>query len=175
MPDIQRFHTNARMSQIVIANGIVHLAGQVPDIDFKSITEQTNNILARIDTLLAEAGVEYVCDWVNDDLPYAMRTRAGALHAMPHPVDMDDYPILVQNHHTEDDFRDALIDQFDMLYRESSPESGHVMAISLHPWVIGQPYRIGALEEALDHMLQHAGVWSATGSQILSAWRAAQP
>jgi peptidoglycan/xylan/chitin deacetylase (PgdA/CDA1 family) len=125
--------------------------------------------------LLAEAGVEYVCDWVNDDLPYAMRTRAGALHAMPHPVDMDDYTILVQNHHTEDDFRDALIDQFDMLYRESSPESGRVMAISLHPWVIGQPYRIGALEEALDHMLQHAGVWSATGSQILSAWRAGQP
>ena len=41
MPNIQRFHTNARMSQIVIANGIVHLAGQVPDIDFKSITEQT--------------------------------------------------------------------------------------------------------------------------------------
>jgi hypothetical protein len=94
---------------------------------------------------------------------------------MPHPVDMDDYTILVQNHHTEDDFRDALIDQFDMLYRESSPESGRVMAISLHPWVIGQPYRIGALEEALDHMLQHAGVWSATGSQILSAWRAGQP
>jgi peptidoglycan/xylan/chitin deacetylase (PgdA/CDA1 family) len=125
--------------------------------------------------LLAEAGVEYVCDWVNDDLPYAMRTRAGTLHAMPHPVDMDDYTILVQNHHTEDDFRDALIDQFDMLYRESSPESGRVMAISLHPWVIGQPYRIGALEEALDHMLQHAGVWSATGSQILSAWRAGQP
>jgi len=58
MSDIQRLHTNARMSQVVIANGIVHLAGQVPDIDFKSITEQTNNILTRIDTLLAEAGVD---------------------------------------------------------------------------------------------------------------------
>lgn len=60
MSDIQRFHTNARMSQIVIANGIVHLAGQVPDsaFDFKPVTEQTNNILARIDTLLAEAGVD---------------------------------------------------------------------------------------------------------------------
>ncbi|MEF9482607.1 RidA family protein [Ralstonia sp. 1B3] len=58
MTDIQRLHTNARMSQIVIANGIVHLAGQVPDVDFKSITEQTNNILERIDALLAEAGVD---------------------------------------------------------------------------------------------------------------------
>jgi enamine deaminase RidA (YjgF/YER057c/UK114 family) len=58
MTDIQRLHTNARMSQIVIANGIVHRAGQVPDIDYKSITEQTNNILTRIDKLLAEAGVD---------------------------------------------------------------------------------------------------------------------
>ncbi len=124
--------------------------------------------------LLAEAGVDYVCDWVNDDMPYAMRTRAGALHAMPHPVDIDDYTILVQNHHTEDDFRDALIDQFDLLYRESSPENGRVMAISLHPWVIGQPYRIAALEQALDHIMRHRGVWAATGSQILDAWKAAQ-
>ncbi len=124
--------------------------------------------------LLAEAGVDYVCDWVNDDMPYAMRTRAGGLHAMPHPVDIDDYTILVQNHHTEDDFRDALIDQFDLLYRESSPENGRVMAISLHPWVIGQPYRISALEQALDHIMRHRGVWAATGSQILDAWKAAQ-
>ncbi len=125
--------------------------------------------------LLAEAGVDYVCDWVNDDMPYAMRTRAGALHAMPHPVDIDDYTILVQNHHTEDDFRDALIDQFDLLYRESSPGDGRVMAISLHPWVIGQPYRISALEEALDHILRHRGVWAATGSQILEAWKSNHP
>lgn len=124
--------------------------------------------------LLREAGVEYVCDWVNDDMPFAMRTRAGELVAMPHPVDIDDYTILVQNHHTEDDFRDALIDQFDQVYRESSPENGRVMAISLHPWIIGQPYRIGALEQALQHIVQHNGVWAATGSQILAAWKSQQ-
>lgn len=124
--------------------------------------------------LLAEAGIEYLCDWVNDDMPYAMRTRGGSLHAMPHPIDIDDTTILVQNHHTEDDFRDALIDQFDLLYREASPENGRVMAVSLHPWVIGQPYRIGALEEALAHVMRHRGVWAATGSEILDAWKAAQ-
>lgn len=121
--------------------------------------------------LLAEAGIEYLCDWVNDDMPYAMRTRAGALHAMPHPIDIDDATILVQNHHTEDDFRDALIDQFDLLYREATPDNGRIMAISLHPWVIGQPYRIGALEEALAHIVRHRGVWAATGSEILDAWK----
>lgn len=120
--------------------------------------------------LISEAGLKYLCDWVNDDLPYVMRTRKGSVISMPHPIDIDDYTILVQNHHTEDDFRDALIDQFNFLYKESSPEAGRIMAISLHPWVIGQPYRISALEQALDHINRHAAVWSATGAEILNAW-----
>ena len=125
--------------------------------------------------LLAEAGVDYVCDWVNDDMPYAMRADARPLYAMPHPIDIDDHTILVQNHHSEDDFRDALCDQFDTLYRESATHGGRVMAISLHPWVIGQPYRIGALEEALQHIMAHRGVWATTGAQILDAWTSQQP
>ncbi|MDY7574389.1 polysaccharide deacetylase family protein [Actimicrobium sp. CCI2.3] len=124
--------------------------------------------------LLGEAGMDYVCDWVNDDMPYPLHTANGALHAMPHPIDMDDHTILVQNHHSEDDFRDQLCDQFDYLYRESATQGGRVMAISLHPWVIGQPYRIKALEEALAHIMQHDGVWAATGSEILDAWKEAQ-
>ncbi|MEY4285200.1 MAG: hypothetical protein RL111_1875 [Pseudomonadota bacterium] len=128
----------------------------------------------RTPDLLAQAGVDYVCDWVNDDMPYAMRTDAGSITAMPHPIDIDDYTILVNNHHTEDDFRDALIDQFEVLYQESSAENGRIMAISLHPWVIGQPYRIGALEAALAHIMGHQGVWAATGAQIVDAWRSQQ-
>jgi allantoinase len=87
---------------------------------------------------------------------------------------MDDYTILVNNHHTEDDFRDQLIDHFDVLYEEAGSQGGRIMPISLHPWVIGQPYRIRALEEALAHIMRHKGVWAATGSQILDAWRAQQ-
>ncbi len=124
--------------------------------------------------LLGEAGLDYVCDWVNDDMPYPIRTASGPIQAMPHPIDIDDTTILVQNHHSEDDFRDQLCDQFDVLYRESATQGGRVMAISLHPWVIGQPYRIGALEEALRHIMGHAGVWAATGAEILDAWTAAQ-
>ena len=48
------------------------------------------------------------------------------------------------------------------------------MSLSLSPWVIGQPYRISALEQALDHMVRHRGVWSATGGEILDAWKAGQ-
>ena len=103
-----------------------------------------------------------------------MRTASNALIAMPHPVDIDDYTILVQNHHSEDDFCDQLCDQFDVLYKESATQGGRIMAISLHPWVIGQPYRIKALEDALQHIMGHDGVWAATGSEILDAWTAQQ-
>ena len=122
--------------------------------------------------LVAAAGCDYLCDWVNDDMPYAFNTASGPVTAMPHPCDIDDYQILINNHHTEDDFRDALCDQFDVLYRESATQGGRVMAISLHPWITGQPYRIGALEQALDHILSRRGVWPATGAQIVDAWKA---
>jgi peptidoglycan/xylan/chitin deacetylase (PgdA/CDA1 family) len=121
--------------------------------------------------ILAAVGLDYVCDWVNDDMPYPMHTSSKDLVAMPHPIDIDDYTILVNNHHTENDFRDQLIDHFDVLYKESATEGGRIMPISLHPWVIGQPYRIKALEDALAHIMSHQGVWAATGSQILDAWQ----
>jgi len=119
--------------------------------------------------LLKEAGIDYVCDWVNDDMPYRMN---NSLYSMPHSADIDDYQILVNNHHDEDEFRDQLADQFDLLYGESATQGGRIMAISLHPWVIGQPYRIGALESALAHVMRHPGVWPATGAEILDAWKA---
>ncbi|TAL53172.1 RidA family protein [Pandoraea sp.] len=56
--EIIRIQTNARMSQVVIANGFVHLAGQVPEVAGRSVTEQTNEVLVRIDALLALAGVD---------------------------------------------------------------------------------------------------------------------
>ena len=180
----------------VIANGLdmdhLHHAGLDREVE-KGLIDRTLDILRQASgqgvrgwlspaksesastlELLGAAGLDYVCDWVNDDMPYAMRTPSGPLHAMPHPIDMDDHTILVQNHHSEDDFRDQLCDQFDLLYKESATQGGRIMAISLHPWVIGQPYRIRALEEALQHMLRHKGVWAATGGEILDAWKAAQ-
>lgn len=122
--------------------------------------------------LLAEAGLDYVCDWANDDMPYPFRAGGRTIHALPHSPDLDDFAILVNNHHGEDEFRDQLIDQFDTLYEEAAAQGGRIMAISLHPWIIGQPYRIGALEGALAHFMKHPGVWPATGAEILDAWLA---
>ena len=53
---ITRHHTGQRMSQIVIHGDTVYLAGQVADDPGADITIQTQQVVAKIDQLLAEAG-----------------------------------------------------------------------------------------------------------------------
>lgn len=57
MAEITRHHTNARMSQLVIHNNVAYLAGQVGTAG-ASVTDQTNDILGKVDALLAEAGTD---------------------------------------------------------------------------------------------------------------------
>lgn len=125
--------------------------------------------------LLAEAGVEWFGDWINDDMPYLFRTRTRPLVALPHSSEISDRQIIVDYRHSEGDYAQEVIDQFSFLHREAEREGGRIMAMSLHPWVIGQPHRIGALEQALRRITAAAGVWSASGEEIVQAWRAAQP
>lgn len=67
---------------------------------------------------------------------------------------------------TADEFETMIKRQFDMLYREGA-ESGRVMCISLHPFIIGVPHRIQALDNALAYICSHVGVWKTTGSEIV--------
>lgn len=66
----------------------------------------------------------------------------------------------------------AVVDQFDQLYADSA-ESGRVMALALHPFVIGQPFRLRYLAKALDYIASHEGVWFTTSDDIAQHYRAA--
>jgi allantoinase len=124
--------------------------------------------------LLAEAGIEYLCDWVNDDLPYPMRTQGEKVFAMPHAYEIDDLHLFWQYKHRPSEFVDQVLDHFELLHKEAGRHGGRIMALSLHPWIIGVPHRIKALEEALDRIVARRDVWSATGAEILAAFRAQQ-
>tara|TARA_B100000959_G_scaffold105527_1_gene111314 strand:- start:4292 stop:5212 length:921 start_codon:yes stop_codon:yes gene_type:complete len=122
--------------------------------------------------LAAAEGIEYLCDWANDDMPYPFETASGTILNMPHTMELDDQQILITLRHTEQEYVDQLKDQFDCLYAESEQGGGRIMAINLNPWVTGQAYRIKALEGALSYIMSHDGVWSATGAEILDAYKA---
>lgn len=117
---------------------------------------------------LVEAGCEYVADWVNDDQPYLMELDGGRLCSIPYSTEINDLPQCWRNGRTAEEFGDMIRRQFDTLYKESVDSgSGRVMAICLHPFVIGVPHRIGAFDDALAYIDGFDGVWKATGSEIV--------
>ena len=124
--------------------------------------------------ILAAAGISYVCDWVNDERPYRMTTAQGELHALPLMLELDDVNALWDRKVPVDRYARLLEESFDGLYEESQ-ESGLLMAFNLHPWLIGQPFRIGYLDQALGHMVRRQGVWPATGSEITEWFKANPP
>ncbi|MDB5727925.1 MAG: hypothetical protein JWQ00_1130 [Noviherbaspirillum sp.] len=121
--------------------------------------------------LLEEAGLSYVCDWLNDDEPYAMNTPRRALVSVPYSGEINDIHCFMRAGYQGPDYLQALKDQFDVLYEESA-ERPAVMAIPLHPFIMGHPYRSKYLDQALQYIAEKPGAWFATGSEIAQAYSA---
>ena len=117
--------------------------------------------------LLAEAGVQYVCNWVNDEQPYPMKVRSGSLLAMPYTAEINDIPAFLGYKMSPEEFGQAICDQFDVLY-EDGAVTGRVMAISLHPFLTGHPHRSKYFARALQHITSRQEVWLARGGDIVN-------
>lgn len=118
--------------------------------------------------ILTEFGVKYVGDWANDELPYTMETANGNLIAMPISQEINDRQIIINYHHSEDSFVQQIKDQYDYLSEESDKYGGRVLSIVVHPYIMGLPYRIKALKEALQYVKEQSNVFCATGSDLLN-------
>jgi len=116
--------------------------------------------------LLAEAGIEYIGDWVNDDQPYPMRVKTGTMTSIPYSVEINDIPAFLDLHQSPERFGQMICDQFDVLYADGAT-TGRVMSICLHPFLIGQPHRSKHFDKALAYVTSHKDVWFTTGSEIV--------
>ncbi|MEV0405210.1 polysaccharide deacetylase family protein [Actinoallomurus sp. NPDC050550] len=114
-------------------------------------------------SLLAELGLNYVLDWTNDDQPY--RLNVPGMLSVPYSLELNDLGIFTMHGMSGTDFVQMVKDQFDQLYTESA-ESGRVMALALHPFVIGQAFRAKYLDQALEYIARHPGVWLTTSDEI---------
>lgn len=119
---------------------------------------------------LAEAGIEYVADWVLDEQPVPIQTRAGEIISVPYTVEINDVIISAVQQHSSDEILRRGRDQFDRLYQEGAI-APRIMAISIHPYLTGVPHRIKYLEALYDYILGHAGVIMWTGEEILDWYR----
>ncbi len=115
--------------------------------------------------LVAEMGLTYICDLFHDDQPGPVKVRSGRLTSVPYSLEMNDVIVYNINLVQPRRYADILKRQFDRLYAEGE-HSGTVMCIPLHPYLVGQPYRMAAFEEALSYITGHDKVWLATGREI---------
>jgi allantoinase len=122
--------------------------------------------------LLREEGILYVADWVLDDQPVMIETRAGPLVSVPYTLETNDITVHALQQLPSDGLHRRGVDQFERLYQESATIT-RVMAISLHPYITGVPHRIRYLERLYAHLLSRPGVLMWTGGQIYDWYVAA--
>lgn len=119
---------------------------------------------ARTPDLMAEAGLLYHADWMHDDQPVPIKVETGRLVSVPYSTELNDVPVFLQ-HYDSDEFVAMAIAQFDQLYAEGA-ESGRVMCLAIHPYLMGMPHRIAHLERIFAHVRAHDDVWCTTAGQI---------
>ncbi len=116
--------------------------------------------------LLAETGYSYTLNWAHDDQPVRMQTRSGPLWSIPYPQELNDIPMIIARQMDAKDFTQMVIDNFDemLLQAQAGPL---VMGLALHPYIVGQPYRLRHLRRALEHLARHrSDVWFTTPGAI---------
>ena len=123
---------------------------------------------------LAEAGIEYVADWVLDDQPVYIATTHGPVLSVPYTVELNDIAMMVVQQHPAEEMLRRGRDHFDRLY-EDSAVSRRVMAISVHPYISGVPHRIGYVEQLYRYVLGKRDVLHWTGGEIVDWFRAQVP
>jgi allantoinase len=122
--------------------------------------------------LLKKQGVDYVFDWVVDDVPNWMTTRNGPLLSLPYNLEINDSIIYAIERHSSDEMYERLARTLALFEREAVSHP-RVLAIGLHPHLIGVPHRFASLEKMLDLLMKSSNVCFMNGEQIAD-WYTAQ-
>lgn len=118
--------------------------------------------------LLRQNGFSYTLNWAHDDRPVALQTAHGDLLSVPYPQEINDIPTIIPNGTSIETFCSMIESQFiEMKHRaEQRPQ---VMGIALHPYIVGQPFRLHHLRQTLKKIVaQCEDVWITTPGEIAS-------
>ena len=115
--------------------------------------------------ILAEEGYDYVADWVLDDQPVWLKTRGKPILNVPYTQECNDVAMMLIQHHPAYEYCDRALDQFEQLYADAAG-SARVMALVVHPYIMGAPHRLKYFRRVLEVMRGKTGVKFMTGGQI---------
>jgi allantoinase len=113
--------------------------------------------------LLHDLGLSYVLDWACDDQPFPL-TIPGMI-GIPYDVETNDITSFLARGMQGPDYERMLLDHLEQLLAESG-ESGKVMCLGLHTFIVGQPFRFKYLKRALRQIAATEGVWITTTDAI---------
>jgi peptidoglycan/xylan/chitin deacetylase (PgdA/CDA1 family) len=119
--------------------------------------------------LLRELGLSYILDWCADDQPFPL--SVPGMISVPYSIEINDVTLFLGKGLSGEEFYQVVVDQFDQLYKEGE-QSGRVMALCLHPFLVNQPFRQKYLEKALAHITRHDAVWLTTSDEIAAHYAA---
>jgi len=151
----QRAHIATSINAVSRATGIAP----------KGWLGQDQGEAANTPALLAEAGIDYLVDWSNDDQAYMMRP---GLVSIPYQIEWDDI-VLFWLRRVETWRYPALVEEAARTLAVEGATSGRNFGLSIHPWLFGMAHRIRYLDEALRRVRAIDGLWQATTAEI-AAW-----
>jgi len=115
--------------------------------------------------LLAEEGYDYVADWVLDDQPVWLKTRGKSILSVPYTQECNDVAMMLIQHHKASEYADRALDQFEQIHADSA-RSARVMALVVHPYIMGAPHRLKYFRRVIEVMRNKSDVKFWTGAQI---------
>jgi allantoinase len=116
--------------------------------------------------LLKEEGYDYVADWVIDDQPVWLKTRGKPIVNIPYTQECNDVAMMLIQHHKASEYFERAIDQFEQIHADAEG-SARVMAIVIHPYIMGAPHRLKYFRKIFEVIRQKPDVLFWTGEQIL--------
>jgi hypothetical protein len=123
---------------------------------------------------LIEEGYDYVADWVLDDQPVWLKTRDKPIINIPYTQECNDVAMMLIQHHEAPEYYERAVDQFEQIYADSAV-SARIMALVVHPYIMGAPHRLKYFRRAIEHIRKKQDVLFWTGEQILDWYLSVGP
>ena len=160
-PDEERALVRHSLATLRQATGQAVLGWHSPAFTQSAITPE----------LVADEGVRWMADWVNDEKPYDFALAGGgSVLALPAAHELSDTQIIELHSADLADFERQVLAAFHTIRAEASPDDGRILSLSISPWLMGQPYRIAAMERILAALFDSGDAVSVTAEQIAAAW-----
>ena len=116
--------------------------------------------------LLRERSFTYLLDWCCDDQPFDLNVEG--LVSVPYSLEINDIPLFVGKNTTGSMYTEIVLGQLEQLLQEG----GAVMALPVHPFVVGQPFRFKYFAEVIRQVAATPEVWLTTSTEIADRYLA---